>query len=200
MTAGHLRARPAAPAHGRRSVGVPALEIAVAGRPDPEVGDRRELLPVEPGRLSVSSQYGRKPNTSRRRPPGSTAAARSARWRRRAGPRQGTSTGRPRRLDASRGRGLRVVAGDGQPAADRATGQAPGRAGCGAARRPPSSGPTPRGLNGTVTRSPAANGGPVARVGDGLLVLDGRLDAALRIPDHGRRCGVDRRFRCPGPR
>ena len=53
-----LRARPAAPADGRRPVAVPLLEVAGRVDADAEVGDRRDLREVQRGRAVAELPVG----------------------------------------------------------------------------------------------------------------------------------------------
>ncbi len=109
---------------------------------------------------SVSSQYGRKPNTSRLSPPGSTAAARSA-----IGADAGSTYGRsmaaragppPNPVAAAAGGSLRT--GGPGSLADRSALPLTRPAGSSLGRTPPTAHRSAaRGLNGTLTRSPGAN-------------------------------------------
>ena len=103
--------------------------------------------------LSDSSQYGRKPKTSRFRPPGSTAAARSTGHR--CGPlddRAGRPARRPRRTARRPGRRCGAFAPSRSALPERRpAGRARG------ATPPTTQRSFARGLNGTVTRPPGAN-------------------------------------------
>ena len=161
MTLGHLRARPAAPADRRRAVGVLLLEVAVGGRADAEVGDRRELLPVEPGRAVGQLPVRQEAEDLAAEPARVDGRGEVGRDRRRAGSTDRASIGRSR---PGRRRTVAAAAGDrsrpGRPAARPARSRRAatgGRPGARAARPPPTGQrSTARGVNGTVTRSPGA--------------------------------------------